>query len=75
MALETVGFKNVSGADIAVNEAVRRIVSKDGHELRLHNVSKLNISGSWVRLVSDEGYVLVNPDNVLAFIVKGERVL
>lgn len=62
-------------ADITVNEAVRRIVSKDGHELRLHNVTLLNISGSWVRLQSDEGYVLVNPQNVLAFIVKGERVL
>lgn len=62
-------------ADITVNEAVRRIVSKDGHELRLHNVTSLNISGSWVRLQSDEGYVLVNPANVLAFIVKGERVL
>lgn len=62
-------------ADIAVNEKVRRIVSKDGHELRLHNVTMLNISGSWVRLQSDEGYVLVNPANVLAFIVKGERVV
>jgi hypothetical protein len=62
-------------ADIEVKEAVRRIVSKDGHELRLHNVTKLNVSGSWVRLESDEGYVIVNPANVLAFIVKGERVL
>lgn len=62
-------------SDIKVNEAVRRIVSKDGHELRLHNVTMLNLSGSWVRLQSDEGYVLVNPANVLAFIVRGERVL
>lgn len=62
-------------ADIKVKEAVRRIVSRDGHELRLHNVTMLNLSGSWVRLQSDEGYVLVNPNNVLAFIVKGERVL
>lgn len=62
-------------ADIKVKEAVRRIVSKDGHELRLHNVTALNLSGSWVRIVADEGYVLVNPANVLAFIVKGDRVL
>lgn len=62
-------------SDIKVNEKVRRIVSKDGHELRLHNVTMLNVSGSWVRLQSDEGYVLVNPANVLAFIVKGERVV
>lgn len=62
-------------ADIKVNEQVRRVVSKDGHELRLHNVTNLNISCSWIRLQSDEGYVLINPNNVLAFIVKGDKVL
>lgn len=62
-------------SDIAVNEKVRRVVSVSGHEQRLHNVTMLNISGSWVRLQSDEGYVLVNPANVLMFIVRGERVL
>jgi hypothetical protein len=55
-----------------VNESLRRVVSKDGHELRLTNVKTVNTSGSWVRLESDEGYVIVNPANVLAFIVKGE---
>ncbi len=58
-----------------VKKTLRRVVSKDGHELRLHNVTDVDTSGSWVRLQSDEGYVLVNPANVLAFIVKGEKVL
>ena len=62
-------------SDIPITESVRRIVSKDGHELRLHNVTMINNSGSWVRFQSDEGYVLVNPNNVLAFIIKGERKL
>jgi hypothetical protein len=57
---------------IQVNETLRRIVSKDGHEIRLNNVKTVNVSGSWTRLESDEGYVIVNPANVLAYIVKGE---
>ena len=57
---------------MTVNEQLRRVVSKDGHELRLTNVTEVNNSGSWVRLKSDEGYVIINPANVLAFIVKGE---
>ena len=61
-------------ASFKVNEEVRRIVSKDGHELRLHNVKTVDTSGSWLRLTSDEGYVIVNPNNVLAYIVKGEIV-
>ena len=60
---------------IEVNEQVRRVVSVNGHEQKLHNVRSLDISGSWLRLESDEGYVLVNPNNVLMMIVKGEKVL
>lgn len=55
-----------------VKETLRRVVSTQGHELRLNNVTDVNTSGSWVRLQADEGYVIVNPANVLAFIVKGE---
>lgn len=58
---------------MVVNETLRRVVSKDGHELRLTNVKSVDNTGSWVRLESDEGYVIVNPANVLAFIVKGEK--
>lgn len=60
---------------IKVNETMRRVVSKDGHEIRMNNVKTLDTSGSWVRLDSDEGYVIINPANVLAFIVKGEKVI
>jgi hypothetical protein len=55
-----------------VQETLRRVVSTNGHELRLNNVTDVNTSGSWIRLQADEGYVIINPANVLAFIVKGE---
>lgn len=54
-----------------VKESLRRIISAQGHEVRLNNVKDVNTSGSWTRLQSDEGYVIVNPANVLAYIVKG----
>jgi hypothetical protein len=57
-----------------VKETVRRVISTDGHEIRLHNVTSVDNSGSWLRIQSDEGYVIINPQNVLAFIVKGEKV-
>lgn len=58
---------------IEVNETLRRVVSKDGHEVRLNNVKSVDTSGSWTRLESDEGYVIINPNNVLMYIVKGEK--
>ncbi len=57
-----------------VNETLRRVVSKDGHELKLHNVSEVDTSGSWLRLQCEEGYVIINPANVLAYIIKGDKV-
>ena len=57
-----------------VNETLRRVVSTHGHELRLNNVTSVDVSGSWVRLDSEEGYVIINPANVLAFIIKGDKV-
>jgi hypothetical protein len=57
-----------------VNETLRRVVSKDGTELKLHNVTDVDTSGSWLRLQCDEGYVIINPANVLAFIIKGDKV-
>lgn len=62
-------------ADIEVKEELRRVVSVSGHEQRLSNVTKLNNTGSWTRLECDQGYAIVNNDNVLMFIVKGERKL
>jgi len=59
---------------IKVKESVRRIISTSGDEAKLHNVKSVDISGSWIRLQADEGYALVNPNNVLLMIVKGEKV-
>jgi hypothetical protein len=49
-------------------------VSNTGHEVKLHNVTDVDTSGSWLRIQSDEGYVIINPANVLMYIVKGEKV-
>ena len=59
-------------AKITINEKLRRVVSKDGHEQRLSNVTSMDTTGSWTRLECDQGYVLVNNDNVLMYIIKGE---
>lgn len=59
---------------LKVNESLRRVISKDGHEIRLTNVTEVDTSGSWVRIKCDEGYVIINPNNVLAFLVKGDIV-
>jgi hypothetical protein len=64
-----------SPSDIEVKEDLRRVVSVSGHEQRFTHVTKLNNTGSWTRLECDQGYVIINNDNVLAFIVKGERAL
>jgi hypothetical protein len=58
---------------IKVNEKVRRIVSNQGHEIRLHNVKTVDNSGSWLRFESDEGYVLANPQNIVAMVIRGEK--
>jgi len=57
---------------IKVKEVVRRVVSKDGHEQRLSNVTSVDNTGSWTRLECDQGYAIINNANVLMFIVKGE---
>jgi len=62
-------------SDIKVNEKLRRVVSVQGHEQRFTNVKSFNNTGSWTRLECDQGYVIINNDNVLAFIIKGERVV
>lgn len=60
---------------IPVKETHRRIVSVNGHTQMLNNVTEFNNTGSWLRLKSDEGYVIVNPENVFLMIVKGEVVV
>lgn len=61
-------------ATIKVQEKLRRIVSSQGHEVRLHNVKTVDNSGSWLRFESDEGYILVNPQNIMAMVIRGDKV-
>jgi hypothetical protein len=56
----------------AVNEATRTIEFLDGRSLALTNVTEVDNSGSYLRITADEGYVLVNPANVLYHIVPVE---
>ena len=56
-----------------VNEKLRRIVSVNGHEQRLTGITTVDVTGSWTRIECDQGYVLINNDNVLMQIIKGEK--
>ncbi len=59
---------------IELNEQVRRVVSSDGHEVRLTGVKSVDNTGSFDRFECEQGYVLVNRQNVLAYIIKGNKV-
>lgn len=53
-----------------LNEELRRIVSTDGHELRITDVKSVDTTGSFDRFKCKQGYAIVNRQNVLAYIVK-----
>lgn len=52
------------GATAKVSEAKRKIVFSSGNHLNLRNVTAFNSSGTFLRIWSDEGYILVNTPNV-----------
>jgi hypothetical protein len=56
-----------------VDEKLRRVVSVNGHEQRLTGIRTVDVTGSWTRIECDQGYVLINNDNVLMQIIKGEK--
>lgn len=61
---------------IQVNEKRRVIYFKDGSIANFYNVKWFNSSGSWLRMESDEGYILANPENINYIkIVADERVV
>ena len=60
--------------DIAVDEAKRTIYFSDGGRATFKNVKWFNANGSFLRLGSDEGYVLANTKNINYMVVEGERV-
>ena len=52
-----------------VQERKRTYVGVNGHR-----VTELNLEGNWIRTRGADGYVLVNPENVLAIVIEGEPV-
>jgi hypothetical protein len=55
-----------------VQERIRTVVSVTGNKFLVRGVSKVDNSGTWTRLDSEDGYVIINPSNVLAYIVPME---
>lgn len=49
---------------VEVNEKRRQIVFTNGERLDLHNVTAFDPSGTWLRIWSDEGMTLLNPDKI-----------
>jgi len=60
------------GTKVAVSEPRRTIVFDNGERLDLHNVTAFDPSGTWLRLWSDEGFSLLNPERILYHIIKDE---
>lgn len=56
-----------------VKEDLRRVISTEGTQQILTNVTSVDNTGSWTRLECDQGYVIINPANVLMYIIKGEK--
>lgn len=69
------GDKNVKfNGDITVDETERTVYFTDGAKATFKNVKWFNANGSFLRLGSDEGYVLLNTKNINYMVVEGERV-
>lgn len=56
--------------EIPVSESLRRIISINGAEQKLTGVSSVNNTGSWDRFDTDQGYAVVNKENVLMYIIR-----
>lgn len=56
--------------EIPVSESLRRIVSVNGAEQKLTGVTSVNNTGSWDRFDTDQGYAVVNKENVLMYIIR-----
>ena len=61
-------------ADIYVTEDEREVFFTNGQRRRFHNVTMFNADGTWLRLQSDEGYVLLNTSNIDFMVIDGARV-
>jgi hypothetical protein len=61
--------------DKPVMELKRKIVFKDGSHLNLRNVRDFNPLGTYLRLWSDEGYILIREKSVLYHIITPVKVV
>jgi hypothetical protein len=58
---------------VPVKEQRRQIVFDTGERLDLHNVTAFDPSGQWLRIWSDEGLSILNPERILFHTVKAQR--
>ena len=58
---------------VKVSEKRREIVFNTGQRLNLNNVTAYDHSGTWLRVWSDEGFTILNPDKILYHTVKAEQ--
>lgn len=56
--------------EIEVDESLRRVISINGAEQKLTGVKSINNTGSWDRFDTDQGYAVVNKDNVLMYVIR-----
>jgi len=54
-----------SSQQVEVQESRRTIVFRDGQRLELSNVTAFNSSGTWLRIWSDEGFIILNTKLIL----------
>ena len=59
---------------IKVEESRRQIITTSGHRETFHNITEVDLGGNWNRFQCAEGYVLVNPANVLCIVIDGEKI-
>jgi len=62
---------------VKVNEKRRRVQFIDGTIVYFSNVTEFDASGSFLRMICDQGYVLINTSNVLFYTIPdaAERVV
>jgi len=58
---------------VNVDEKTRRMYLED-RVVVLNNVKWFDASGTWLRIFSDEGYTIFNPDKIMYIQVDGEVV-
>lgn len=52
------------------SEVRRTIIDVNGNKHVLRNVTMVDFGGNWLRVLSDEGYVVINPDNVVLMYIE-----